>query len=61
MDAYKASGQVAAYNALVPRQNRLVESINRQIEAYRAAVDEYNQLSKSLDSQAITDTEPAAQ
>ena len=61
MDTYKSSGQIEAYNALVPRQNRLVQSINRQIEAYRAAVEEYNELSKSLDSQAITDTETSAQ
>jgi hypothetical protein len=39
----------------------MVESINRQIEAYRTGVAEYNELSKSLDSQAITDTETSAQ
>lgn len=61
MDVYKASGQITAYNALVPQQNRLVELINSQIEIYRAGVDEYNELSKSLDSQTITDTETAAQ
>jgi hypothetical protein len=61
LDTYKSSGQIAAYNALVPQQNRLVETINAQIEAYRVGVAEYNQLSKSLDSQAITDTEPAAE
>lgn len=61
LDSYKASGRIAEYNALVPQQNRLVDSINRQIEAYRVGVTEYNQLSKSLDSQAITDTETPAQ
>jgi hypothetical protein len=45
----------------VPQQNRLVDTINRQIEAYQKGVDEYNGLSKSLDSQQITDTETAAQ
>ncbi len=60
MDAYKARGQYQAYNELVPQQNRLVETINTQIAAYQAGVDEYNGLSKSLDSQTITDTETAA-
>jgi hypothetical protein len=61
LEAYKASGQVQVYNALVPEQNRLVDAINKQIEAYRVGVEEYNELSKSLDSQQITDTETAAQ
>ncbi|GAC1601566.1 MAG: hypothetical protein NVS3B29_03410 [Candidatus Saccharimonadales bacterium] len=60
MDVYRNSGQYQAYNALVPQQNRLVETINKQIVVYQSGVDEYNGLSKSLDSQAITDTEAAA-
>jgi hypothetical protein len=61
MDGLRASGRIASYNALVPRQNRLVDQINTQITAYQAGVDEYNALSVSLDSQAITDTESPAQ
>lgn len=61
LEALRASGQIDAYNALVPRQNNMVDEINAQIEAYREGVDEYNALSKSLDSQEITDTETTAQ
>lgn len=61
LDAYRANGQISAYNALVPRQNQLVDDINNRIAAYRRGVDEYNALSKSLDSQQITDTEAPAQ
>jgi hypothetical protein len=61
LDAYRSNGQVQAYNALVPKQNRLVDEINERIAAYRKGVDEYNELSKSLDSRQITDTEPAAE
>jgi hypothetical protein len=39
----------------------LVDDINHRIEAYRQGVDEYNELSKSLDSREITDTETSAQ
>ena len=53
----KTSGNISGYNALVPRQNRLVDNINTRITAYQAGVDEYNALSRSLDSQQITDTE----
>ena len=59
MEAYRASGQISSYNALVPRQNALVDNINQQIAAYSTGVDEFNALSKSLDSQQITDTESA--
>jgi hypothetical protein len=61
METYKANGQIDQYNALVPRQNGMVDDINRRIETYRQGVDEYNALSKSLDSRQITDTESAAQ
>ncbi|HEY6736342.1 MAG TPA: hypothetical protein VI322_01350 [Candidatus Saccharimonadia bacterium] len=61
MEALRSSGQIAAYNALVPGQNKLVDDINARIDQYQAAVVEYNALSKSLDSQEITDTETAAQ
>lgn len=61
LDSLKASGQISAYNDLVPKQNRLVDDINRKIADYRAGVDEYNALSKSLDSTEITDTETSAQ
>jgi hypothetical protein len=61
LDGYRAAGRIPAYNALVPQQNRLVDDINRRITVYRQGVDEYNALSKSLDSQQITDTETAAQ
>jgi hypothetical protein len=61
MESYKVSGQVELYNALVPRQNRMVDDINKQIAVYRQGVEEYNSLSKSLDSQEITDTETSAQ
>jgi hypothetical protein len=57
MSSYRAAGEYDKYNALVPRQNRLVDDINRRIEVYRRGVDEYNALSRSLDSQVITDTE----
>jgi hypothetical protein len=58
--SYRAAGNISAYNALVPRQNRLVDDINGRIATYRQAVDEFNALSRSLDSQEITDTEVAA-
>lgn len=61
LDVMKAAGQISAYNELVPRQNRLVDSINVKIDEYRRGVEEYNALSKSLDSSEITDTESAAQ
>jgi len=61
LDSYKSAGQIQAYNALVPQQNQLVDDINDRIARYRTGVDEYNALSKSLDSQEITDTEAPAQ
>lgn len=54
MESLKASGNITAYNALVPQQNQLVDTINKRIGLYQQAVDEYNALSKSLDSQQIT-------
>jgi hypothetical protein len=57
LDAYKSNANISAYNALVPRQNSLVDSINSRIDNYQSGVDEYNSLSRSLDSQEITDTE----
>lgn len=54
MDSLKSSGSIAAYNALVPQQNQLVDTINTRISVYQQGVDEYNALSKSLDSQQIT-------
>jgi hypothetical protein len=61
LETYRAAGQIQLYNSLVPRQNRMVDEINRRIAVYRSGVDEYNALSASLDSQQITDTEPTAQ
>jgi hypothetical protein len=61
LDSYRAAGQIDQYNALVPRQNKLVDDINSRIDRYRVGVDEYNALSRSLDSQQITDTEPTVQ
>jgi hypothetical protein len=61
LETYKAVGQVDTYNSLVPQQNRMVDQINTEIASYRQGVDEYNALSKSLDSQEITDTETSAQ
>lgn len=57
LDTYRAKGNIPAYNALVPKQNSLVDGINSRIDTYQSGVDEYNALSKSLDSQLITDTE----
>lgn len=61
MSRLRDAGQIDAYNALVPRQNSLVDDINARIVHYQQAVADYNALSKSLDSQAITDTETSAQ
>ena len=61
LEYFKAGGQVDSYNSLVPQQNRMVDQINTEIASYRQGVDEYNALSKSLDSQEITDTETSAQ
>jgi hypothetical protein len=58
---YKNAGQIEQYNALVPRQNSMVDDINSRIGRYQTAVDEYNALSKSLDSQQITETESGVQ
>jgi hypothetical protein len=60
LDSYKSNGQIVSYNALVPRQNQLVDQINSLINTYSQGVNEYNDLSKSLDSQLITDTEAPA-
>lgn len=57
LDSYRGSDNIADYNKLVPKQNGLVDDINSRIEKYQSGVDEYNALSKSLDSQVITDTE----
>lgn len=54
MTAYKAGGNITAYNALVPRQNALVDQVNSLIAQYNADVEEYNALSQSLNSQQIT-------
>jgi hypothetical protein len=61
LETYKSSDQIGLYNSLVPRQNAMVDDINKSISVYRQGVDEYNALSKSLDSQQITDTEPSAE
>jgi hypothetical protein len=61
LEGYRAAGQISQYNALVPRQNRMVDDINRRIAAYKVGVEEYNALSASLDSQQITDTETIAE
>ncbi len=61
MQLYRNRGMIDQYNSLVPRQNQLVDDINGRIDDYRRGVDEYNALSKSLDSQQITDTESPAQ
>jgi hypothetical protein len=61
MSSLKASGEVDQYNALVPRQNSMVDDINSRITTYQTGVDEYNALSKALDSQEITDTESGVQ
>jgi hypothetical protein len=61
LENYRTSNQISSYNQLVPRQNQMVDTINSQISTYQAGVDEYNALSKSLDSQQITDTETSAQ
>lgn len=60
MDGLKATAQIPAYNAMVPGQNALVDDINARIDRYQAAVQEFNALSKSLDSQLITETESPA-
>lgn len=61
LESYRSGGLISAYNTLVPKQNSLVDDINSRISSYRVGVDEYNGLSKSLDSQQITDTEVTAQ
>ncbi len=61
LEAYRSVGQISQYNALVPRQNHLVDDINARIDRYRVGVDEYNALSRSLDSQEITETEAVVQ
>jgi hypothetical protein len=61
LDSYRGAGQIDQYNKLVPRQNQLVDDINNRIDSYRRGVDEYNALSRSLDSQQITDTETTVQ
>lgn len=50
MDGYLRSGNIAAYNALVPRQNSLVRTLKQSITEYNQLVDEFNSLSASLDS-----------
>jgi hypothetical protein len=61
LESYRAAGMISQYNALVPRQNRMVDDINQRIGAYRVGVEEFNALSASLDSQQITDTETIAE
>ena len=57
LEAYKNAGLYAKYNELIPEQNARVDEINGLIETYTQGVDEYNALSKSLNSQPITQTE----
>jgi hypothetical protein len=57
MSGYRSTGLISSYNALVPRQNALVDNINNRIDTYSTGVAEYNALSRSLDSRMITDTE----
>lgn len=57
MADYRSAGLISAYNALVPRQNALVDDINSRIDTYSNGVAEYNALSGSLNSRQITDTE----
>lgn len=61
LETYRANNQIDTYNSLVPKQNKMVDDINSRIATYSQGVNEYNDLSKSLDSQQITDTEAPAQ
>ncbi len=54
MDTLLRAGRVSDYNALVPRQNALVQSLKSEINAYNELVDEYNKLGQSLNSQQIS-------
>lgn len=61
MESLKSANQFAAYNALVPTQNKMVDDINSRINAYQRAAEEYNALAKSLDSQVISEVEAPAE
>lgn len=54
--ADKAGGRYSDYNALIPRQNSLVDQVNTMIGDYQTGVTEYNALSKSLDSTQLDPT-----
>jgi len=54
--ADKSAGRYSAYNALIPRQNSLVDQVNAMISDYQTGVTEYNSLSKSLDSTQLDPT-----
>jgi hypothetical protein len=45
MDSYSRQGNVAAYNALVPLQNSLVNSYEAKRAQYNTLVDQYNAMS----------------
>ena len=44
LDSFRASGQIAQYNAAVPAFNTLVNSYNAGVERLRADIAEYNRL-----------------
>jgi len=44
MKAYRSSGDIARYNALVPGYNQLVGEYNDQVASVKALITQYNQL-----------------
>jgi uncharacterized coiled-coil protein SlyX len=46
MNNYKTSGDIQAYNSLVPRHNNMASDINQKIREYNVKVNRYNALIK---------------
>lgn len=53
MDGYSASGNISAYNNLVPQYNKLANTYNTEINQLKLLLKEYNQLVESHNSLII--------
>jgi hypothetical protein len=57
MQGYQSSGNISAYNNLVPKYNNLVNSYNTSISELRTLIDEYNELVGKYNSQTVIQKE----
>jgi len=50
LDGYISSGQISAYNQLIPEYNQLVATYNAGLAVYRSSVDSYNNKTAEFNS-----------